>query len=364
MKEKEETKKWLKIVLIAIVVYWCLNNLGTLGNFLSTIIKILSPFIIGGIIAFILNIPMRFFERKLTKKKKKKKIARVISLILSIIIIVLIIALIINLILPKLIDIAQLLIDQLPFYTENIKNALGNVQIENIMENLNITQESINQEIINIATGFITSSISLVGNFVSAISTTVIAIIFAIYILMSKERLQKQFTKILFAYVKKEKVRKILGIARLTRNTFANFLTIQCLEAVILGTLCIIGMLILQIPYAVQIGVLIGVTALIPIVGAFIGAAIGAVLIASVDIMKVITFIIFIIILQQVEGNLIYPRVVGTSIGLPGIWVLVAVSVGASLFGIIGMLVAVPTFSVLYTILKVDVNKKLGEVKK
>ena len=330
MKEKEETRKWLKIVLIAIVVYWCLNNLGTLGNFLSTIIKILSPFIIGGIIAFILNIPMRFFERKLTKKKKRKKIARVISLILSIIIIVLIIALIINLILPKLIDIAQLLIDQLPFYTENIKNALGNVQIENIMEN----------------------------------STTVIAIIFAIYILMSKERLQKQFTKILFAYVKKEKVRKILGIARLTRNTFANFLTIQCLEAVILGTLCIIGMLILQIPYAVQIGVLIGVTALIPIVGAFIGAAIGAVLIASVDIMKVITFIIFIIILQQVEGNLIYPRVVGTSIGLPGIWVLVAVSVGASLYGIIGMLVAVPTFSVIYTILKVDVNKKLGEVKK
>ena len=233
MKEKEETRKWLKIVLIAIVVYWCLNNLGTLGNFLSTIIKILSPFIIGGIIAFILNIPMRFFERKLTKKKKRKKIARVISLILSIIIIVLIIALIINLILPKLIDIAQLLIDQLPFYTENIKNALGNVQIENIMENLNITQESINQEIINIATGFITSSISLVGNFVSAISTTVIAIIFAIYILMSKERLQKQFTKILFAYVKKEKVRKILGLARLTRNTFANFLTIQCLEAVI-----------------------------------------------------------------------------------------------------------------------------------
>ena len=147
MKEKEETRKWLKIVLIAIVVYWCLNNLGTLGNFLNTIIKILSPFLIGGIIAFILNIPMRFFERKLTKKKKRKKITRVISLILSIIIIVLIVALIVKLILPKLIDIAQLLIEQLPFYTENIKNALGSVQIENLMENLNITQESINQEV-------------------------------------------------------------------------------------------------------------------------------------------------------------------------------------------------------------------------
>ena len=364
MKEKEETSKWLKIILIAIVVYWCLNNLSTLGKFLNSIIKIISPFLIGGIIAFILNIPMRFFENKFTKKKKRKKITRIISLILSIIIIILIFALIVKLILPKLIDIAQLLIDQLPVYTENIKNALGSVQMDNIMESLNINQESINQEIINMATGFITSSISLVGNFINAISTTVIAIIFAIYILMSKEKLQKQLTKILFAYVKKEKVRKILGIARLTRNTFANFLTIQCLEAVILGGLCIIGMLILQIPYAVQIGVLIGVTALIPIVGAFIGAAIGAILIASVDIMKVITFIIFIIILQQVEGNLIYPRVVGTSIGLPGIWVLVAVSVGASLFGIIGMLVAVPIFSVLYTILKVDVNKKLGEIKK
>ena len=359
MKAKEEVTNWVKVVLIGVITYWCLNNINTIGMIFGKIINILLPFIIGGMIAFILNIPMRFLERKLSKKIKRKKLVRTISLIISIIIIFIILALIINLILPELINIVKLLIDQLPNYTENIKNALGNISIDNIITNFNINQEELNKEIVNILSGVLSSSMSFVENIFSAISTTIIAIIFAIYVLLSKEKLQKQATKILFAYISKEKVRKILGIARLTRNTFTNFLTIQCLEAVILGTLCIIGMLILQIPYAVQIGVLIGVTALIPIVGAFIGAAIGAVLIASVDIMKVITFIIFIIILQQVEGNLIYPRVVGNSIGLPGIWVLVAVSIGASLFGIIGMLVAVPIFSVLYTVLKVDVYKKL-----
>ena len=174
-----------------------------------------------------------------------------------------------------------------------------------------------------------------------------------------KEKLKIQAKKLLNAYLKTETAENIINLGRTSRNIFKNFITGQCLEAIILGSLSIIGMLILKIPYAVPIGVLIGVTALIPIVGAFIGIIIGAILILSIEPLKVLTFIIFILILQQIEGNLIYPKVVGTSVGLPGMWVLVAVAVGGDLFGIIGMLLGLPIASVLYTILKEDVNKRL-----
>ena len=174
-------------------------------------------------------------------------------------------------------------------------------------------------------------------------------------------KLKEQAKKILYAYMTKENAEKTLELGRTSKNIFRRFISGQCLEAIILGSLSIIGMLILKIPYAVPIGVLIGVTALIPIVGAFIGIIIGAVLILSVEPMKVITFIIYILILQQIEGNLIYPKVVGNSVGLPGIWVLVAVAIGGDLFGVIGMLLGVPTASVLYTLFKNNVYKKLRE---
>ena len=161
--------------------------------------------------------------------------------------------------------------------------------------------------------------------------------------------------------MKKEKADRIIEIGKLSRSTFRNFIMGQCLEATILGVLCILGMLVLKIPYAASIGVLVGATALIPIFGAFIGAFIGAILIVSVEPIKVITFIIFIIILQQVEGNLIYPKVMGNSVGIPGIWVLVAVTIGGSLFGVFGMLIGLPIASILYTILKQNTNKRIEE---
>ena len=368
--KKIDFKKLIILVLVAVIGYWLINNLSTVGNLLNTIINIIFPFILGGCLAFILNIPMSFFERKLTQNKKSKKVqksklARIISIILAIAVIVLVLALIIKLIVTELINVVNLLIENIPYYVEEITKFVQtyseNIDINAIIQENNINVETIKNEILSIIPTLLTSSVSVVTGIISGITTFIIALIFAIYILMDKENLQEQITKMLYAYLKKERAEKIINIGRVSKNTFKSFLTVQCLEATILGTLCMIGMAILKIPYAVPIGVLVGVTALIPVVGAFIGCIIGAILIVAVNPIKVITFVIFFLILQQVEGNLIYPRVVGSSIGLPGMWVLVAVSVGGDLGGVLGMLLGVPVATILYTLLKKDVNKKLEQ---
>lgn len=193
----------------------------------------------------------------------------------------------------------------------------------------------------------------------SGITTFVIAFVFACYILLQKEKLNIQIRKVMYAYMKEDLVKKVLDVCSLSYRTFSNFLTGQCLEAVILGTMFVICMGILQMPYAMLIGVLIAFTALIPIFGAFIGCVVGAFLILTVAPMKALVFVIMFLILQQIEGNLIYPRVVGSSVGLPSIWVLAAVSIGASLMGIVGMLVFIPIVSVLYALLRRDVYEHL-----
>ena len=272
---------------------------------------------------------------------------------------------IVNLIVPELIDIIRLLVSNIPYYAEEINKFINNnteniQEIDSLISGFDFDTDSIKNELMEIISGVLSSSISLVVGIIGVITNLIIAIIFAIYILTGKEKLKNQVLRIIKAYCKEEMANKIIEVGRIANKTFKNFFTIQALEATILGSLCIIGMLILKIPYAVPIGVLVGVTALIPVVGAFIGIIIGAILILSVEPIKVITFIIFVLILQQVEGNVIYPRVVGGSVGLPGMWVLVAVTVGGSLFGILGMLLGVPVFSVIYTMIKKDTEKRLN----
>ncbi len=373
MKQEIDYKKILGIVIIGIVLYLGLKNFGTVWEGISVVLGIISPFILGACLAFIINIPMRFFERKLSKIKNKKGKTRLskgvikgISLCLAIAVIVVIFALIIRLVVPELINVIQLLIERMPYYIEEIGTFLENAtkdipDINTIISNMNIDVEQLKQQAIEIATNFLTSSISVITSFIAGVINFVIALIFAIYILVGKQKLKNQLKKLLYAYLKKEKADRIIEIGKLSRSTFRNFIMGQCLEATILGVLCILGMLILKIPYAASIGVLVGATALIPIFGAFIGAFIGAILIVSVEPIKVITFIIFIIILQQVEGNLIYPKVMGNSVGIPGIWVLVAVTIGGSLFGVFGMLIGLPIASILYTILKQNTNKRIEE---
>lgn len=370
-KKNIETKKWLILITFTLIGYWIVNNFNLLGKLLGIILNILSPFILGACLAFVLNIPMSFFERKLSKMKSKKgkkiknkKLLRMMSIIFAILVILLVLTLIITLIVPELVNIGKMLIDNVPYYTEKITELFEQSgkdisDISNMLQKASINKEEIKTQIINQISGLLTSSISIIGNIVGAVANFFIGIIFSIYILIDKEKLQKQAKKMLYAYLSEKKANKIMKIAGVSSSTFKNFFTVQCLEATILGTLCMIGMLILSIPYAVSIGILIGVTALIPIVGAFIGVIIGMILILSVEPIKVVTFVIFFLILQQIEGNLIYPRVVGSSVGLPGMWVLVAVSVGGSLGGILGMLLGVPIASIIYTLLKEDVSVKL-----
>ena len=374
MKEdKKEIRKWLTIILIAIVGYWAINNLSTLGNFIGKIISIIFPFILGGSLAFILNIPMTFFERKLfqiskTKKnmkkknpRKKSKLLRIIAILFAIAVIILIFTVIVKLIVPELISVVTTLMNNVPFYVEEItkfaQNNIGNSQeINNLIEQINI--DEIKQQILNLIPNVLTSSISIVGGIVSGIVNFVIALIFSIYILIDKDNLKKHVTIIIYAYFNGKRANKIINLGRTTSNIFKKFFTVQCLEATILGSLCLIGMLILRIPYAISISVLIGVTALIPVVGSFIGIIVGVILIVAVEPIKAIVFVIFVLILQQIEGNLIYPRVVGSSLGLPGMWVLFAVTVGGSLAGILGMLIGVPVATVIYTFLKEDILEK------
>lgn len=365
-KKNKEFKDKILLIIVALLGFWIINNLDIVGNIINGLFSILLPFILGGCLAFILNIPMSFFERKLSKikksnKTKKSRGIRVVSIVFAILIILLVLILIIRLIVPELVEIVKVLIDNIPYYIEELtkfaENYANNAHdINNMLQEINI--DEIKNQIMAIIPDVLTSSISMITGIVRGVSTFFIAIIFAIYILIDKEKLQEQTTKMMYAYLKKEKAEKIINIGKVISNTFKKFFTVQCLEASILGSLCILGMLVLRIPYAVPIGILVGVTALIPVVGAFIGVIVGAILIVTVNPIKVITFIIFVLILQQIEGNLIYPRVVGSSVGLPGMWVLFAVTVGSSLGGILGMLLGVPCATVIYILLKKDINQK------
>ncbi len=384
--DKENTKQIIKIVVVGIVLLIALINIQPLWNVFTVFLGILSPFIWGLAIAFILNIFMTFYENKVFKskkqngkeknklknntknitRKKKKGAKRTFSILLSILTIIAVIAIIMTLIIPQFVDVIGNLISNIPTYLENLKNFGINIteqfpEINNYIQNIHIDTEALRNGIMNISKDVLSVTINQISSLISNIVNFFIAIVFAVYILANKEELKIQAKKFVYARLSKDKADYVLKVSRLARDSFRNFLTGQAKEAVILGILCAVGMLILQIPYAGPIGALTALTAFIPIVGAFIGGFIGAVLIVAVDPIKAIVFIVFIIVLQQIEGNLIYPHIVGKNIGLPSIWVLVAITVGGSLFGIIGMIVGLPIVSIIYAIIMEDTNKKLEE---
>lgn len=384
--DKENTKQIMKIVIVAIILLVALMNIQPVWNVCKIFLGILSPFIWGLAIAFILNIFMTFYENKVFKsrkkesakikeknnktknivRKKKSGAKRTLSIILSILTIIAVISIILTLIIPQFIEVIRNLISNIPSYLENLKNYGIEItekvpEINNYIQNIHIDTEALKNGIMNISKDVLSVTINQISGVFSGIVNFVIAIVFAVYVLANKEDLKIQAKKFVYARFNKEKADFIVKVSRLSRDSFRNFLTGQAKEAVILGVLCAIGMLILQIPYAGPIGALTALTAFIPIVGAFIGGFIGAVLIVAVDPIKAIIFIIFIIILQQIEGNLIYPHIVGKNIGLPSIWVLVAITIGGSLFGIIGMIVGLPIVSIIYAITMENTNERLKE---
>ena len=371
--DKENTKQIIKIIIVAIVLLAVVLNLSTVWNGIKVFLNIISPFIWGLAIAFVLNIFMTFYENIVFKSRnknsnkrvkaddkktgKKKRHKRTLSIILSIITIVAIIAIIMVLVVPEFYEVIKNLISNIPNYLVTLRN----FAINNFIQSITIDTEALKNGIMNLSKDVLDVTISQITSLIGNIVNFFIAIVFAVYILANKEELKLQTKKFIYARFSKERADYIIKVSRLSRDSFRNFLTGQAKEAVILGTLCALGMWILGIPYAGPIGALTALTAFIPIVGAFIGGFVGAVLIVVIDPIKALIFIIFIIVLQQVEGNLIYPHVVGKNMGLPGIWVLVAITIGGSLFGIIGMIVGLPIVSVIYAIIRENTNKKLKE---
>ena len=354
--------------LILVIIYSEKVFLGT-----TFLIGILKPFIYGGAVAFVLNILMKFIEEKLLGRwrgKAAKKLKRPISMILSLLLITLLLAVVIGMVLPQIASTAAEIGKKIPTFMERAISEFEQLtkndpiiaarlkELEEIEINWDDIIENIIHFLKNGAGDMLNSTFSVAGNIISGIVNGVISFVFALYILAQKERLEGQGKRIISAYLPVRVGERIEEICSLLYKNFSSFITGQCLEAVILGAMFVISMTICGMPYALLVGVLISVTALIPIVGAFIGCAVGAFLILIDNPLQALWFIILFLVLQQIEGNLIYPRVVGNSVGLPSIWVLMAVSVGGSLFGVVGMLMFIPLMSTCYALLKESVDKR------
>lgn len=354
-------KELLQVITFTITLIFAFIYIRTIFSFVNNVFRIIMPFILGLVIAFVLNVLMNKIEKDwLRNTKVDTKSKRVISLCLSLAIVIGFIALLGLLIIPELKNTIIIFSENLPTYERNIIEFLEGVGISlgdqsifnSFFDNLTLYFKNNSDNIVNATLGVAT-------NVVSTVMNVVIAIVFAIYLLAQKEKLMAQFSKLLRAYAPKKVITKLKKISDISHKTFSNFVTGQCLEACIIGALCFMGMFILRLPYALTISVLVGFTALIPVFGALIGTIIGAFLIFMISPFQAIIFIIFVIVLQQFEGNLIYPKVVGKSVNLPSIWVLVAVTIGASINGVVGMLLSVPICSICYSVLVANVNSRL-----
>ena len=360
----------------AVIIYICLAALLILGikyfdQIAGVALKLWNvafPLILGVAVAYVININVVRVERIYFPKTKNRFVAasrRGVSIVVSLLLVAGIFSLVARLVLPELGKAFAVIGRNVPIFLEEAaawleKNNAGNTA--DMLKNVdwNNVMDKVADVVKSGFTSFVNSTLTAVGAVVGSVVNFFIGLIFGIYILSGKEKLHSQVSRIMHAYMKERTVARIRYIYRTANETFSSFIIGQCTEAVILGTLCTIGMLLFRFPYAPMIGAFIGATALIPIVGAYLGAAVGAFMILTVDPLKALLFIIFIVVLQQLEGNLIYPRVVGSSIGLPGIWVLAAVTVGGGLGGIGGMLLGVPVAATAYKLIRNDVAGRNG----
>ena len=367
--------KYVVVILFLIFSFYVVVAMPEkIGTAISFLLSLLSPFLIGFCFAYVVNLLLRPLERfwlwiwrKCKKQRLVNKIKRPLCLAFSILIVLGAVFAIMFMIIPALKDTIVSFVDKVPQYAKTVEQwYIGiteffgkyNFELPEIsLDTAKLTEIGKNL-IANYGNNVLDTTVNVTASIVSAVVDLVLGIVFAIYLLAQKEKLGRQTTKAVRALLKPDHAQKLIDFTALTNSVFTKFVTGQFTEACIIGLLCFIGMIIFGMPYAGIISVLVGFTALIPIFGAFIGTGIGAFLILLENPIKAIWFVVFIIILQQLEGNLIYPRVVGKSVGLPGIWVLAAVTIGGGLFGVAGMLFSVPICSVLYVIFKNFVNKK------
>ncbi len=374
MEWNRQTVKSLLLVVCGGVAFYCgLQHLGVVAGAVVWLLGILSPFVLGGAIAFVLNVPMRAIERHLFPNQRRlTKLRRPLALVLTLVALTGVLTLAFCVIGPGIKDAVVSIAAQVPDAFDRLYQRLLGLeqylpQIKDLVGDLAIDWKSLSQKALSLAQSWggslISSGGGLMVGVVSGVSTFVIGLIFSFYILLQKEKLARQGRQVLYGLLPLKQADRALEVLRLAERTFSNFLSGQCVEACILGTLFVIAMTIFRMPYALLVGVLIALTALIPIVGAFIGCAVGALLIAITDPWKALAFIILFLVLQQIEGNLIYPHVVGSSVGLPSIWVLAAVTLGGKLMGVGGMLFFIPLCSVLYALFRDFVKGRLAEKK-
>lgn len=368
---KTDIKKYTSLLIGIFILYLGIRYWDGAVNVLSLAVSAATPLIVGAVIAYILNILMSFFERLYFPKSKSKLVLhsrRIVCMLLAFLSLIGIAALIIGIVVPELVNCIKHLFSEVPAAVMDLLEYLEKNEVlaqyvviveEYLVDNFSSMEDKLvsgAQSVLSGVGGVMSSVVSVVGSAFSSVVTILVAVIFSIYILLGKEKLGAQTRKIISTYFKSYK--KIFYVADVLDDSFHHFIVGQCTEAVVLGVLCMIGMWIFRFPYAMMIGVLIGFTALIPIAGAYIGAGVGAFMMLTESPITAVLFLIFIVVLQQLEGNLIYPRVVGSSIGLPGIWVLAAITVGGGLMGVAGMLLAVPIVAAVYKLIQADVRRR------
>ena len=372
----EGNKKTIRFVFLGvagcIILYWLLHQTDKVAGFLKDGLGVLAPFLVGAAVAFILNVPMRAIERKL-KKVKSESARRAVSLLITVLLVILVLTGVVWLIVPQVIKTIESLLEALPAFFDRVYSNTMEFLADN-PDLWNWLKTNTKLEALDWAgmlekmatwlgkslTKVLNKTFVAVGNISSGLFDAVMSIVFAIYCMVRKDKLAGQGRRLLYAFLPEKAADETVRVLRMSNSTFSNFISGQCLEAVILGSMFAVTMPIFGMPYAPLISVIIAVTALVPIVGAFVGCAIGAFFILVESPVLAFWFVILFLVLQQIEGNLIYPKVVGSSIGLPGMWVLVAVAVGGDLMGVGGMLLMIPTASVLYALLKELTQKRLA----
>ncbi len=347
--------------VVVFILFLAFRYYGAIEGFLSTFLDSLTSIAVGAVMAYVMNLPMTFFETRILKKVRKGR--RVLSILLSIFVVVIIVALIFSYIIPRFIESLTLLINSLPLFLSDLSE-LASDNLDPYIESLSTYLKPLEnlRAFLTERRDIIVSEIfNLVGSLLGLIVSLVLSLAFAIYMLAGKERIIEVGRRLMNAYLGRKRSDSALAVLSKANSIFKRFFVGQLTEATILGSLSAAGMIILRLPYAGAIGALIAVTALIPIAGAWIGAIVGAIMIFPISPVKSLVFLIFLLILQQTENNVIYPRVVGSSIGLPGIWVLAAITIGGGIGGVAGMLVAVPTVALIVALVSEDAEKRLNE---
>lgn len=372
-EDKKIIRRSVVIILISIILYFSIKNLGNVKSFFDFMWNILSPFAIGAMMAFILNILMSNLEKHILShfNFKKKSVKRAISIILSLLIFFGVLVLLIVLVAPQLVKTIQSIIAKAPTFVEEFTKWFESVdlfkkftpELEKFVNSIDIA--NIGNKALNYLSreyqSLLTNAFSTVMGIFNGVFNTFLSLIFAIYCLSSKEKLAKQSKELLYASLDEHVADRVLYVTRVAKKSFHNFFTGQFMEAVLLGLLCFIGMILIKLPFAPLVSVIIGFGALIPVFGAIFAGAIGAIIIAIESPIKALIFLIYLTILQQIDGNFVYPRIVGNQVGLPSMWVLFSITVGGAILGVAGMLIAVPIFSTIYTLLSEYKELKLKE---